>query len=451
MSPNATKNKGGLFKPQNVLGIALLLLSGMGYYYVGNELIRSQFTELITVMGVLFLAYGILSASQFKHPLILGGAALIFRLLQFTHLPELSDDYFRFLWDGRLWAAGINPFLYLPSEVLDQPNVPAGINDALFTRLNSPDYYTVYPPIAQFIYGLASWIFPNSDLGAVVVMRIFLVLGDVLTFVSLRILLGYFRMPRSLAFLYLLNPLVIVEFSGNLHFEGLMMGFVLAALALLVHKRWLLSAVLFALGVSTKLVPLIFLPFLIRFAGWRISLTYFATVALVCVALFAPFLSMTLIQNFASSLDLYFQHFEFNASIYYLFREVGYLWKGYNIIQWLGPLLSVLTFLAIVVWGLTARFGTRHTELPTAWMGAHTLYLLLAMVVHPWYIGVALALMPLTRFRYPAVWSAMAYLSYASYRTTDYIEDLNLVWVEYSVVGIVLLYDLFGNNKRAHF
>lgn len=438
-----------LHKTQNILGISLLLLSCAGYYYLGNGLIRSQFPELMVVMTVLFASYGVLSASQFNNTLILGGAGLIFRILQFSHLPELSDDYFRFLWDGRLWVSGTNPFLYLPSELLGRSDLPIGINEALFARLNSPEYYTIYPPIAQFIYGLASWIFPDNDLGAVIVMRVFMVLGDVLAFVSLRSLLRHFRMSESLAFIYVLNPLVIIEFSGNLHFEGLMMGFILAALALLVRKRWLLSAVLFALGVSTKLVPLLFLPFLIRHAGWRISLTYFMVVAGVVLVLFTPFLTQPLIENFASSLDLYFQRFEFNASMYYLFRELGYLWKGYNVIQWLGPALSGVTFLVIMVWALTGRFGTRDSELATAWMGAHTIYLLLATVVHPWYIGIGLALMPLTRFRYVAVWSALAYLSYATYRTTDYIEDLNLVLIEYGIVFFALFWELSRKRKRA--
>jgi len=451
MAKQKTSKNSGSINLQNSIGWALLLISGAGYWYLGAHIIRSDFLNLLLIMAGLFGSYALIITSQFKSTTILIGFAVLFRLLLFPHLPELSDDYFRFLWDGRLWASGINPFLWLPSAIIEFSELPTGISMVLFEQLNSPEYFTVYPPIAQFIYGAAAGLFPDNDLAAVIVMRSFLLLGDVLAFVSLRSLLRHFRMSESLAFLYVLNPLVIVEFTGNLHFEGLMMGFVLAALALLVHKRWLLSALLFGMAVSTKLVPLIFLPFLIRHAGWRISLTYFATVALICVALFAPFLSVTLIQNFASSLDLYFQSFEFNASIYYLLREVGYLWKGYNVIQWLGPALSVVTFLVIMVWGLTARYGTRDTELPTAWMGAHTVFLLLATTVHPWYVGISLALMPLTNFRYPALWSAMAYLSYATYRTTDYIEDLNLVWIEYSVVGIVLLYELAGNKKRAHF
>jgi alpha-1,6-mannosyltransferase len=421
---------------------ALLVASAVAYFALAYQTERSNFPQLISIVAGLFGAYAVLTASQFRNSTALLVAFFAYRLIWMGALPEFSDDYFRFLWDGRLWVEGINPFAYLPSEIVAREVLPAGISAELFHNLNSPEYFSVYPPIAQLTFGLAGLWFPQNDLAAVVTLRAILLLGDVLALYSLRRILRYFRRPEDLAYVYLLCPLTVMEFTGNLHYEGLMMGLVLNAYYHILKRRWLSSAIIFGLAISTKLVPLIFLPFLLRFAGWRIAGTYYAIVATVVVILFAPFVNMDLILNFSDSLDLYFRNFEFNASLYYLAREVAFWMNGYNRIDLIGPSLSLLTFLILMIWALTGRYGTREHELPTAWMGAHTIFLLLATTVHPWYISISLAFVPLSRFRYPVLWAAMAYLSYATYRTTAYTEDLVLVLVEYGVVIAYLVWEV---------
>lgn len=426
----------------------LLGISAAAYYCLAYHTDRSQFGQLITLVAILFGSYAILTASQFKQTGALIAAALAFRIIWFPAIPELSDDYFRFLWDGRLWVNGVNPFSQLPSAVMTGDDLPAGITPELFAQLNSPEYFSVYPPLAQYSFGLSALLFPNNDLGAIIVIRAILLLGDVLAFFAVRKILGHYRMNSNLAFIYLICPLTIIEFTGNLHYEGLMMGLVLSALYQLLKQRWLWSAVLFGFAVSTKLIPLIFLPFLFRFAGWRIALTYYGVVAVVVAILFSPFFSLELVYHFSDSLDLYFRSFEFNASIYYIARAVGYYTAGFNKIALIGPLLSVLTFLVIMIWALAGRYKNRERSLPLLWIGAHTVFLLLATTVHPWYIGVSLALMPLTRFRYPALWAALGYLSYATYRTAAYEEDLLLVAVEYGVLAVFLIWELTQSTTK---
>ena len=424
------------------LWFLLSAISAVAYYMLAYHTERPQFDQLMGLVALLFVAYAVTTSSQFRKSTWMLIAALAFRAIWMAALPELSDDYYRFLWDGRLWAGSINPFAALPSAVIDLPKLPPGISAELFAQLNSQEYFSVYPPIAQFTFGLAATLFPQNDLAAVIVLRLILILGDLLAFHSLRKILDHFRMPRDLAFIYLLCPLTIIEFTGNLHYEGLMMAFVLSAFYALLKRRWLSSALLMGIAISTKLIPLIYLPFLFRFASWRIALTYYTVVALVMAILFAPFSSMDLVTHFADSLDLYFRRFEFNASIYYLLREIGYRISGFNKIALIGPLMSVATFLIIAVWALAGRSARREKAMPLLWMEAHTVFLLLATTVHPWYIGVSLALMPLTRFRFPALWAALAYLSYATYRTTAYEEDLLLVAIEYGVLLAFMVWEL---------
>ncbi|MEZ4848050.1 MAG: hypothetical protein R3B93_05385 [Bacteroidia bacterium] len=90
--------------------------------------------------------------------LILG---IFFRLIVFFALPNLSDDFYRFIWDGRLLSHGVNPFAQLPSEYMLNPDqaLRLGLNTELYQGLNSPNYFTIYPPVLQGIFYLSSVLF----------------------------------------------------------------------------------------------------------------------------------------------------------------------------------------------------------------------------------------------------------------------------------------------------
>jgi alpha-1,6-mannosyltransferase len=126
----------------------------------------------------------------------------------------------------------------------------------------------VYPPVSQAVFGLGSGLFPGSARGFVVVVRLVLLAAEAATALLLLALLRHFGQPPQRAFLYLLNPLVIVELTGNLHFEALAICFLLAAAWALTRGRAALSAGLLALSAATKLLPLLLLPLLLRRLAW---------------------------------------------------------------------------------------------------------------------------------------------------------------------------------------
>jgi hypothetical protein len=155
---------------------------------------------------------------------------------------------------------------------------------------------------------------------------------------------------------------------------------------------------------------------------------------------FAPFFSAELLSNISRSLDLYFHTFEFNASIYYVLRAIGYWLVGYNLISTLGTGLALTACLLIL--GLAWR--EKRPSLATfgrVLLLALTTYYLLATIVHPWYLAPLVALSCLTSYRYPLVWSALIMLSYAAYQTSAYSENLALVGLEYGIVLSVLLWE----------
>jgi len=428
------------------------------YALLAYSIDRSQFTGLLGLYFLVVWGYSIRVRAIPELTTVAGPdrffilSAVIFRVILLLAPPSLSDDYARFAWDGRLLVHGYNPYLYLP-RLLSGTSMAqlAGLTDELFSRLNSPDYFTVYPPLNQVFFGLAAWLGGNDLPATVIWLRVPILLAEIGTILLLPRFLKRLGKNPNYALIYALNPLVVLELTGNIHFEGVVIFFCLLAIWLLVgdqkemisHSRnkislfhLLLSAFVFALAVGTKMLPLIGLPLLIRYLGWRNGLIYSTAVGAVTMAMFLPFASIELIQNVGSSINLYFQKFEFNASVYYLVREVGYWLKGYNVIQFVGPWLSLITLLGIT-W---LAFGRIKMSFGTRLLLTLTLYFAMATTVHPWYITLVVMASIFTPFRYPLVWSALVWASYATYQREPYHENLWLTAAEYTVVvGIGLL------------
>jgi alpha-1,6-mannosyltransferase len=429
---------------QDSFFIAGLAMSATAYCLLAYATPRTAFVQLLVLFGLAFTGYLLLLRAKPGQSQGLWWA-LGLRLLFLPALPQLSDDYFRFLWDGALVVQGENPYLSLPSALLAENRLP-GLSPALFDQLNSPDYYSVYPPVCQAIFGFASLLAQDSLLVGCLVMRLLLLAAEAGTLFLLVMLLKAWHKPIQLAWWYAFNPLVIVELTGNLHFEALMIFFLLASLYWLWQGRRHLSALALGLSIGVKLLPLMLLPLLLAYLGWKKFLVYGSLVLLVVVVLFLPFLSQELIRHFFNSLNLYFQKFEFNASWYYLFRWLGFRLAGYNLISLLGPLLSGVT----VGWVcyLAYRQPKALRLLPVSFLLAFSIYLFFATVVHPWYITTLVMLACLADWRYPVVWSGLAILSYAAYQTQAYQENLWLVALEYLLVYGTLVGEIIARREK---
>ncbi len=404
--------------PRSEFGLLLGLLAGLfcGYGWIGQTKRLWTTGDDVSIDGFLF------------------GSAVFFRLILLFAMPQLSDDVYRFVWDGRLLAHGYNPYLYLPGHLLNTPIAAhCGLTESLFRQLNSPGYFTVYPPVNQALFGLAAWLSPNSLLGNVVWLRVPIVGAEIGSLWLMVGLLRRFGLSPNLALRYGLNPLVILELTGNLHFEAVMLFFTLLATRLLLNRCRVASAGALAMAIGTKLLPLLLLPLLVRRLGWRMGLGYALLTGGMTAALFVPFASLELARNLFSSLALYFQKFEFNASVYYVLRAAGYWIKGYNAIERIGFWLSVTTTVSI----LWIAFRWRTTPAPVLIITTLTLYFAFATTVHPWYVTTLVAASVFARFRYPVVWSGLIPLSYFTYANHPYHENLWLTALEYGIVLIL--------------
>lgn len=438
-----------------------LFLSACLYGLLGYATSREQFSMLIGLYILLMWGYSLrvrplltdVDTSDVKPDRFLFGSAIVFRLVLLLAIPALSDDYARFIWDGRLLLHGVNPFRYLPVELMAGGLVPAGyVDSALYPLLNSPNYYTVYPPVNQLLFALAAWLSPHNVLGIVVLLRLPIILAELGTLWLMSRLLKQSGRNPNLALLYGLNPLVILELTGNVHFEAAMIFFTLLAIYCWQQKRGLLSAGVLAVAIATKLLPLIVLPLVIAHDGWKAGLRYSVVVLGFVGLLFIPFFNGSLLMNMMESIDLYFRKFEFNASLYYLIREVGFWIEGYNVVGRIGLWLSAITTTGLLILAFARSF-----PVPIRMLWMLTLYLAMATTIHPWYITSLIAVSvftcsPAYTARYVLFWSALIWLSYSAYRTSPVHEEVGLLLLEYGVVYSLFIIDTrrYLINRRIH-
>jgi hypothetical protein len=294
------------------------------------------------------------------------------RLLLLPTAPALSEDLYRYLWDGRLVAHGINPFPRPPAD-----RAFGQWHDAIYERLNHPSVPTIYPPVAQGLFAVA-WKLGGTPLAWKAILfglEAGLVAG-------LAALLRRRGLPPERLLLYYWNPLVVVECYGSGHVDLAAAALLVAALALLEgsrHERARQAAAGAALGaaVLVKLVPLLLLPALARRRAWRAI----AAAAAIGALLYVPFRGAG--PMLWEGLRTYARHWEYNGPVYAAIRP---LFRDGD-----APRVILAAALAVAVLAIAARARTLSGAALASW----TAFLLLSPTVYPWYLIPAIALLPL--------------------------------------------------------
>ena len=442
------------------------------YAAFAYDLERHDFTRLISLYaGAFFLSYKLIQLLKFNFKILLF-LGIAVRLVFLIALPNLSQDYFRFLWDGRLLAEGLNPYLNTPDQwnALGQP--PIAQAQQLLDGMGalSREHFSNYPPVNQFFFWLSGVLSGNSLLGGVLVLRLSCFAADLGILYIGRKLLKQLNLPEYQIFWYFLNPFIIIELTGNLHFEGVMLFFLLASLYLLFRGNWFWSALLMGLSISVKLLPLLMLPLFFQYLAaahskteenskpfkyltekplqslWKL-VRYYAVVIGIFILSFAPFLTEELVAHFFQTIGLWFQKFEFNASVYYIIRWIGFQVKGYNIIATAGKILPAVVIFGILLLALFKKSYKKHQLMNTLLLGT-SLYFICATTIHPWYIATPLVLSVFTRYRFALVWSFVVFLSYSAYKIDRVDENLWLVAVEYIVVLGFFIWELSSKKTQ---
>ena len=324
---------------------------------------------------------------------------------------------------------------------------------AWYEAMNSKAYFTIYPPVLQLIFWLSSF-FSSQTLYALIFMRLVQLAAECGTvYLAIRWLKKKNLALEKIA-VYVLNPLVIVEGAGNMHFEGLLLFFlILAALSLdraslgagkSHYAAWSLAG-----AVATKLHPLLFLPYFLRRLPKKKGFTFAGHLFAVLLCAFAllsinsPHGLTQWLCGMKKSVFLYFQHFEFNASLYLLFKEI-LLFFGYPSVRagWVTGTFSAIAILLL---------SCKRRTLPVfpAMTLLYGIYLLGATTLHPWYLIPLVGLCPFTSLRFPLLWSYTACWSYVGYTATGYTHPYLWQVAEYAWVGACFLYETLCQKGHA--
>ncbi|WP_452232409.1 mannosyltransferase [Lacinutrix sp. MEBiC02595] len=459
-----------LKKPSILLVLACILF----YFSFAYNLVRTDYIKLITLYVVLFILFYKLVRIHRNNFKFLAWIAFIFRAVFILAIPNLSQDFYRFIWDGRMILEGFNPYLYTPESFLTYNELPVHQAEALYAGMGTLNgsHFTNYPPINQLCFVIAGIFGGKSILGAAMVLRLLIIAADFGTLYFGKKLLEKLNLPVENIFWYILNPFIIIELTGNLHFEGVMIFFLVWSLYLLHINKWKQAAVVFACSISVKLIPLLFLPLLFKYfkkgnvlagttkqslenknTSTALSMTklisFYAIIGMVTLLLFLPFYSSEFINNYAQTVGLWFQNFEFNASVYYIAREIGYWFRGYNEIAIIGKTLPVLVLLFILFLAFFKK-NTSTKQLLQSMLFAFAFYLFLSTTIHPWYIATLLILSVFTTYKFPLVWSfaiILSYLAYIQIDKADKSENLYIIALEYLIVFSVFLYELIKRKS----
>tara|TARA_R110000868_G_scaffold720_5_gene5268 strand:+ start:13508 stop:14854 length:1347 start_codon:yes stop_codon:yes gene_type:complete len=432
----------------NRIPLLLALTSLLFYFSFAYDLERTDYIKLVMLYSALFfLFYKLIQINRYNLS-FLTIIAFAFRIVFLMAIPNLSQDFYRFIWDGRMILEGFNPYLYTPESFVLNGVFPIHQAQELYNGMGvlNGSHFTNYPPINQLCFVIAGVFAGKSILGSAIVLRLIIIAADFGTLYFGKKLLEKLDTPNHVIFWYILNPFIIIELTGNLHFEGVMIFFLIWSLYLSHIGKWKYAAIVLACSISVKLIPLIFLPLFFQKLNRKNSIVFYTLVGLMTIVLFAPFYSAQFITNYMQTVALWFQDFEFNASLYYIAREIGYLLTGYNEIGIIGKSIPIIVILFVL---LIAFFRKNKTtiELITSMLFVLSFYYFTSTTVHPWYIATLLILSIFTRYKFPLVWSFVAILSYLAYANPNNTENLWIIGVEYACVYSIFIWEVILNRK----
>ncbi len=398
-----------------VLGfLELVFLTALGWWPEAGV----PFPRLALLAGAFAVYCGAARAAfdgRADTPLI-WGFAFLFRVVLLPCVPFLSDDIYRYLWDGHVQLAGISPYLHPP----DAPELES-IRTAWHARINNPSISTIYPPFAQMVFAAGALAG-----GSMLALKVLWTLADLAACLLLaKVAHRTGRSVPGTLVLFAWSPLLVVETAWSGHFESLGVLLLVAVVFLALPARgtgstddspdtpgidpvagssgagfaprplapWAMGAVL-ALAALAKFAPIVALPALTRRYGVRLA----AACAIVLVLFHLPYAEAG--SALWAGLATYAEHWRAYEGAFAVIEAVL---PGPRASRYLSGVLV----LAVVAW---ATFRNFNAERALFWiLGAG---LLLSPTFHPWY---ALWILPFAALRRNRAWILLSGLAFVTY------------------------------------
>lgn len=327
-----------------------------------------------------------------------------------------SDDIHRYLWEGKLVADGVSPY----AATADDPIFAAYFDDQ-WERMNHRDKWTAYPPGSELVFALLAKISYSTT-----AFKLAFIGLDLVVVALVAGLLHFRSLPLRWAGFYAFNPIVLISFAGEGHFDVLMIAPMVAAVLASEHKRYWLAFVLLGIAVQMKIFALLALPFLIRECGWKYLGAFILTVVVISIPFAAD------IGNMVNGLFLFGSGRSFNGFVYDT-------WLRWFDSRTVANIITAVLFLGLCAW---RYFSKARSHWEGDWYFVIGALLILSPTVHFWYLtwllpfvalrpSIAWLCFSLTMGVYFLVWSNAESGAWGLTRF-----ESGLIWVPFLALGI---------------
>jgi hypothetical protein len=351
-------------------------------------------------------------------------AGVLLRIAFAAVHPVGSPDYYRYVWDGKVQAGGVNPYKYAP----DDSALTALHSDLVPRLVTYADMKTIYPPLSENLFHLAYLISGESYLG----MKFLLLVFDMLTMLGLLLTMKRLKIDRKYLLLYALCPLPLIQFFLDGHVDSLGFAFMIFAIYFYLGGKKSLAYLLIGLSMSIKPLALIAVPVL--FFNEKGALNRLKAAAVPLLLFGALYIPYVFTGSPFQALMKFTENWTFNGVV---FDILDSFIRDNQRTRAICALLLVIAYLPVIM--------SRKDLLTKIYLSIFLLFIF-SPIVHPWYIGWLVVLLPLV-----PRWSGIAFAGLSSltaftiltYQTTGVWNDYTLVLVfEYAPVILLFLWEL---------
>lgn len=287
--------------------------------------------------------------------ILLGG--ILLRLIVFWCPPTLSEDIYRYVWDGKVQNAGFGPYDYPP-----QADELKALRDQDYEKINHKDFRTAYPPAAELLFRALASISTNHVLFKLAVLAF-----DCLLLLLLLRLLSAENLPPALLLVYAWHPLAALEFAGSGHMDVIAISLMFLCF-LMLPKRPALSGIALGAAVLTKYLPAITLPWTLRKGGWKLGAAFIAIFIILLLPYYTPDFRLF------KGLFVFYRKWWFNDSVFGILRL---LFGSAEPARLTGGVFAL---------GTTAWCLWKRLSIYRSFFLVNAVIIVFAPVVHPWYV-----------------------------------------------------------------
>lgn len=365
-----------------------------------------------------------------KNIFILITLSLILRIIFISVQPIGSDDYYRYLWDGKVIANGINPYKY-SADAEELTNLHS---EVLPSKVNHANLKTVYPPLSIIIFYFSYILFGESYIG----IKIFLLLFEIITFISLYLILKKLKFPLKNILIYALCPLPIFQFFIDAHVDGF--GISLLALSILFYldKKIDLSLIFTGLSICIKPVGILLLPiYFLNERNLKEKIKVVVIPILTCGIFYLPFIFTGKVFEALTNFTV---NWTFNG---FIFDLLNFILNDNQKTRFICGIIFLIIYLLIIF--------SKQKLLDKIYLSIFFL-LIFSPVVHPWYAVWLAVLLPFIPKKSGIAFTGLISLTVFTiliYQTTSVWNDyIFILLLEYLPVVFIFVREFYKPRKR---